>query len=161
MNNEFMEPPAEIYLDQMRRFLERRLGTPVPYLPDAQLRSLYRSVVNGNTSTFLNTMGKETAVRDNIRTQILDAEDNLKTLYRKLKLMEKLGKESDYPVDSVIFFKRRFENGKLYTYCAVKTPVGWYITGRGTSSYTFEELVEAQLCKATEIWYATSWEEIG
>ena len=67
------------------------------------------------------------------------------------------GSNEDYPVDAVLFFKRRFNSGsKVYTYAAVKVSAyTWYVTGMNSNAYNWEELIDSHLSNADEVWYAS------
>lgn len=83
------------------------------------------------------------------------------------ELQDKLGREEDYEVDSVILFKIQFEeDGLEYAYAAVKAGNDrWYITGarQSNQSLTFDQLADRFLGKGStkEIWVATEWQELS
>jgi hypothetical protein len=79
---------------------------------------------------------------------------------------DRFGPKEQYEDDDAILFKRRFHTNsgyykkKVYTYVAVKTPNGWYITGTNSNSMTFEALVEDHLIEADEVWVCKEWGQI-
>ena len=96
-----------------------------------------------------------------IDKQIEQAESRLAALLAKQEAMEKF--DLDYANDDAILFKRQFKTaGPTYTYAAVKTPVGWYITGQNAShGMTFQELVQKHLMEASEVWVCAEWQQIS
>lgn len=52
--------------------------------------------------------------------------------------------------------------GTVYTYAAIKTNVGWFLTGTSTVSMTWDRLVEFMVAKGTllSLDIATSWDPI-
>jgi DNA-directed RNA polymerase subunit RPC12/RpoP len=98
-----------------------------------------------------------------IDKQIEQAESRLAALLAKQEAMEKFGSENDYAEDDAILFKRQFKvAGPTYTYVAVKTPVGWYITGQDAShGMSFEQLVTDHLLPAKEVWVCAEWQQIS
>jgi hypothetical protein len=95
-----------------------------------------------------------------IDAQIAQAERRVAALLAKQEEMAKF--DADYGDDDAILFKRRFKKaGPSYTYVAVKTPVGWYITGQDASrGMTFAKLVEEHLLLADEVWVCTEWRQM-
>ena len=88
----------------------------------------------------------------------------------KLEMLSKLPDEP--PMDSVIYFQKRFgnRNGKIYTYVAVRVPhiecdqewdiSRWFITGLHQKPYTWPALLEyimSQELSMPKIWLATEW----
>lgn len=79
-------------------------------------------------------------------------------LLAKKEALAKFGSEEDFDEDDAILFKRQFNiNGPVYTYVAVKTPVGWYITGANAHRLSFDELAEEYLMHSVEVWHCTEW----
>jgi hypothetical protein len=96
-----------------------------------------------------------------IDAQLNSAERRVMELLAKKEAMAKFGSDEDYGLDDAILFKRSFHGGyKTYTYVAVKTKVGWFITGMNPSRISFEKLVEDYLLHAGEVWSCTEWQEL-
>lgn len=90
----------------------------------------------------------------------------LRELERELESLERFGRDR-FEVGDVIRFKRDFRNyktTKTYTYAALKTPHGWYVTGKSVSSmssnvYTYDELI-AFIAEAYDVEVATGWVDV-
>jgi hypothetical protein len=97
-----------------------------------------------------------------IDAQLAGAEQRVLELLARKDAMAKFGSDSDYGVDDAILFKRKFAtSSKTYTYVAVRTPVGWYITGKDAlNGMTFETLVSEHLIYAKEVWACAEWRQI-
>jgi hypothetical protein len=123
-----------------------------------------RSTVYGNVYGF-EWLCKYCAERRSLTTPTIDAQ--LDSAERRV--MELLAKkdaiakfDNDYANDDAILFKRQFKTaGPIYTYVAVRTPVGWYITGKDAHrGMSFQTLVEEHLLYASEVWVCAEWRQI-
>lgn len=97
-----------------------------------------------------------------IEAQLLGAEMRVAELLAKKEAMAKFGSDDVYGEDDAILFKTNFgrKGGRVYTYVAVKTPRGWFITGTNSTSMSFEALVENHLISADEVWVCKEWGQI-
>jgi hypothetical protein len=97
-----------------------------------------------------------------IDAQLDSAERRVMELLAKKDAMAQFGSDEDYGNDDAILFKRQFKKaGPTYTYVAVRTGVGWYITGKDAHrGLTFGQLVEEHLLNATEVWVCTEWRQL-
>lgn len=80
-------------------------------------------------------------------------------------LIERLGTNDDYSIDTVINFTRTFGGAKEYSYVAIKCSNSlWSVTGKLARQVSWEQLIEMHLqyCfkAGRPIFIATSWEEI-
>jgi transposase-like protein len=100
----------------------------------------------------------------NIADRIKATQSTLAELLETKQAIDKLGKDAEYPVESVIFFTRTFGRGSIeYRYVAIKTETNrWYVTGRDTSrsGMSWDDLVETHLIPADRLEFATQWEVI-
>jgi hypothetical protein len=72
-------------------------------------------------------------------------------LQQARQLEEKLGTNDDYKDGDVIKWEQRYDNGKTYTFVAIKAAGYWYTTGIfQRSRWSWETLVENHLSKAVE-----------
>jgi hypothetical protein len=103
---------------------------------------------------------RRSLITPTIDAQLDSAERRVIELLAKKDAIAKF--DADYGNDDAILFKRQFKTGgKVYTYVAVKTPIGWYITGTNASApMTFERMVEEYLLPATEVWVCSEWRQI-
>jgi hypothetical protein len=100
-----------------------------------------------------------TGKREYLERRIARLEEEL----AKAELVEaRFGKNSDYPVDTVINWEIRFPgNSKLYSYVAIKySGTMWALSSQYDNFMTFEDMVEKYLSKAESVWIAKAWEEI-
>lgn len=78
------------------------------------------------------------------------------------RLIDTFGLFEDYPDETVLFWKRRFNNaGRDYTYAALKVAGHWYLTSTTYEVLTHEKLIANHLRHASEVWYARSWEKLA
>lgn len=70
----------------------------------------------------------------------------------------------DYIVGDVLMFERRFPGnpGKPYTYIAIKTPNGWYFSGKGAArSYPWEAVLDVITSEQVDkVYVCTEWTEV-
>lgn len=62
--------------------------------------------------------------------------------------------DDEFEVGSVLVFDKTFRNGtrRTYSYAALKTSAGWYLTGRiGNRPLPWSELVDEIICDAVEL----------
>lgn len=71
-----------------------------------------------------------------------------------------LGVDADYDLNTVIFFQMRFGKN-VYSYAALKTQQGWYLTGKDTQPFSWPRLCTEYLAKASTVSYAPEWKTIG
>lgn len=101
------------------------------------------------------------------------AEEMALELRIELDRANRFGDGSKYGADDALLFKRRadsykprgtwntFPDSYEFIYVAVKVKQGWwYITGKGSHRYTWEQLVEEHLVNASEVWEAAEWRSI-
>lgn len=94
-----------------------------------------------------------------IRDAIKELKAEIKELEKDAEQVSRFGEDSDYPEQSVIFFRKQFgESGPIYTYAAVKGGGLWYLTGKVDYPIDFDELVEGWLAGAKEVCYVTEME---
>ena len=85
---------------------------------------------------------------------------------RKDAARERFGTNNDWPDESVISYKMQYNSaGVEYTFVAVKVGRmgGWYTTNKQDRNwYTFDELVDKYLSKATSVHFVSDqgWEEL-
>jgi hypothetical protein len=66
-------------------------------------------------------------------------------------LEEAWGTDGDFRVDYVLAWKRNYGTRKIYSFVALKTNIGWFITGRNSlRQWTYAELVEEHFRHAVE-----------
>lgn len=86
-------------------------------------------------------------------------------LERTAAQLEQWGEEDPFVTDDVPVFTRLFR-GRMasYTYVALRTDAGWYITGRGSAATTngvsWQTLVGEHLRRADEVWRVTEYEAV-
>lgn len=94
-----------------------------------------------------------------IRTEVI--KHRIKELEAELAKRQQFG-EDEFPNGTVIKFKYRFTSWNIdpsfYTYVALKTADRWYLTGRISDMFTWDDLVEF-LARGTvkEMRIATEW----
>jgi hypothetical protein len=104
---------------------------------------------------------KEKSVSE-IRDLISSSERRLMELYVERDTIESWGKDSDYPNETVLFFKQAWSGSLQYDYVAVKIRANtWYLTGKWSNAMGFEKLVRDHLSKAVEVWMVTAWEKVS
>lgn len=94
-----------------------------------------------------------------IRDAIKELKAEIKELEKDAQGVSRFGEDSDYPEQSVIFFRKQFDGaGPIYTYAAVKGGGLWYLTGKTNYAISFDDLVEDFLAGAKEVCYVTEME---
>jgi hypothetical protein len=104
---------------------------------------------------------KETTVSE-IKSVISATERRLGELYAERDAQESWGKDSDYPNETVLWFKQAYNGSHQYDYTAAKIrPNTWYLTGKWSVAMGFDQLVREHLMKADEVWIVSAWEKIS
>jgi hypothetical protein len=86
----------------------------------------------------------------------------------KQALLEKFGRDEDYPVESVIAWQRTFgRTTNIYDYVAIKTRAGWFVTGRACASgiskpwtWIVENQLQHAVAEDREVWIVANWEKL-
>lgn len=67
---------------------------------------------------------------------------------------------TEYPIGTVLSFQKKYARGIPYSYITVRVSEGlWYLTGRETRAYTWDELVVFIGKSSCRI--VTEWEDIA
>lgn len=103
-----------------------------------------------------------TTLRENaIVTRIEDYQRRIAQLEVQLDAVERFGDDDDYEVGCVLTFGKQFRPGGLvYSYAALKTPVGWYVTGKNTTGWGWATLVEFMTEGVDEVLMVTEVEAL-
>lgn len=80
---------------------------------------------------------------------------------QRLRFIERIGDDT-YEDGAVISFDKTHDsNGFTYTYIALKTPAGWYVTGAGAGgvAHPWERIVEFMQNRSTveHVWLVTDY----
>lgn len=111
------------------------------YKPQGKVDPLIASVMSLHDLTHNNKTNERKsamATRKQLEAVISNAAERLERLAR-------FPEKENYPVGTIIGFDVRFdgEGSKVYHYAGVKTPKGWFITGRDAHrAFTWDELVQ-------------------
>lgn len=92
---------------------------------------------------------------DRLREQIAYFEKQLKILESR--------PEDNFEIDATLLFTKRFPRtpDQVYTYTAIKTPRGWYLTGLSQFAMAWEALWDRFLHDAEEIWEASEFTRLN
>jgi len=99
-------------------------------------------------------------------SRLEEAEQRLRHLEREIFQLKRFGRDR-FENGDVIRFNKTHDaqdgTGKTYTYAAVKTPMGWSLTGQHRRSiHTYDELIEfvVQYPAAENVQVATAWVDV-
>lgn len=119
------------------------------------------TVTQGKKDTDMGTHDTVEEIRARADRARLEAD----RLERTAAQLEQWGEEDPFVTDDVLVFTRLFR-GRMasYTYVALRTDAGWYITGRGSAATTngvsWQTLVGEHLRRADEVWRVTEYEAV-
>lgn len=104
------------------------------------------------------TLTKDTTMTDRTSHIQLDSlrrqRERLDAHIAKLEAIRLQYGDDEFEVGSVLVFDKTFRTGnrRTYSYAALKTPVGWYLTGRiGNRPLPWAELVDEIILDAAEL----------
>lgn len=102
-----------------------------------------------------------------VMSRLEDAKASLRRLEAEIAQLERFGDGERFNDGDVIRFTKTYNSAQVkgtYTYAALKTSRGWYVTGRSYSKdvYTYDELIELITCSpcATDIQVSTTWQDV-
>jgi hypothetical protein len=92
-----------------------------------------------------------------------EVEEEIARLESRRELLNYFGVDNDYKVGTVIRFDKRFmEEGKEYSYTAIKCPTGWYTSGpKSPRPYSWAKLVEFLSEGVDEVWIVSEYTLLG
>jgi len=99
-------------------------------------------------------------------SRIEEAEARMRALEREIFQLKRFGRDRFVDGDVIRFNKTHDAQdgtGKTYTYAAVKTPMGWFITGQHRRTiHTYDELIQfvVQYPAAENVQVATAWVDV-
>lgn len=85
-------------------------------------------------------------------------ERDIERARQAISVLNKFG-EDLHENDTVVFYERTF-HGRTYTYAAIKADDHWWVTGQDVVPFSWDDLVETHLSKATNVWVASTWVRI-
>jgi hypothetical protein len=79
---------------------------------------------------------------------------------KSMEQLRKLENMSDEPDNNpaILYFEKWFPASRKYSYAAIKAGSKWYLTGKNTKAYTWEELWEFLSTGVDEVWLVTDLE---